>query len=229
VGNGFLFTAGVAFLAVDLIRTGHVFVAAFTLTPAAAMLVAFAFSHTELGRSILTTHVAGPLPDQEESRSRFLFRVALWWAIAALSLPIAILGLDISARHSNYLGDFEGVLAVPLPIFGVACSIMSIQSVVRGIIACRQVRPGIDPEPNRQEAWRVTVAASKQGTSLYEAEIEGLGFLKAGQKVIHPKFGRGEIASFYVFPDGTTTVWVNFGSHGRKALLPKYAALRIED
>jgi hypothetical protein len=63
------------------------------------------------------------------------------------------------------------------------------------------------------------VAASKQGTTLDEAEIEGLGFVKAGQKVLHPKFGRDVIASFYVYPDGTTTVWVNFGSHGPKALL----------
>lgn len=73
------------------------------------------------------------------------------------------------------------------------------------------------------------MAASKQGKSVNEAEIDGLGFVKAGQKVLHPKFGRGVIVSFYVFPDGTTTVWVNFGSLGPKALLPKYAALRLAD
>jgi hypothetical protein len=73
------------------------------------------------------------------------------------------------------------------------------------------------------------VAVSKQGTKVDEAEIEGLGFVKAGQKVLHPKFGRGVIQSSYVYPDGTTTVWVNFGSLGSKALLPKYAALRLLD
>ena len=91
------------------------------------------------------------------------------------------------------------------------------------------VRPGIDPELNRQEAWRFTVAASKQGTKVDEAEIEGLGFVKAGQEVVHPKFGRGVIESFFVCRDGTVTVWVNFGSLGPKALLPKYAALRLAD
>jgi hypothetical protein len=73
------------------------------------------------------------------------------------------------------------------------------------------------------------VAASKQGTKVDEAEIEGLGFVRAGQKVLHPKFGRGVIESFFVYRDGTTTVWVNFDSHGPKALLPKYAALRLAD
>jgi hypothetical protein len=37
----------------------------------------------------------------------------------------------------------------------------------------------------------------------------------------------GVIDSFFLFDDGTTTVWVNFASHGKKALLPKYAALKL--
>jgi hypothetical protein len=71
------------------------------------------------------------------------------------------------------------------------------------------------------------VAASKQSTKVDEAEIEGLGLVKARQKVLHWKFGRGVIESFYVFPDGTNTVRVDFGAHGSKALLPKYAALKL--
>jgi hypothetical protein len=40
------------------------------------------------------------------------------------------------------------------------------------------------------------VADSKQGTNVDEAEIEGYGFVEVGQKVAHPKFGRGVIESF---------------------------------
>lgn len=71
------------------------------------------------------------------------------------------------------------------------------------------------------------MAQSKEGQTLQEAEIEGLGLVKAGQAVKHPKFGRGVIESFFRYDEGTTTVWVNFASHGRKALLPKYASLEL--
>lgn len=78
MGNVLLFAVAVVYLAVNLIRSGHALVAAFTLAPCAALLVAFALSHTELGRSVLTARVAGPVPNQAESRSRYLLRVALW-------------------------------------------------------------------------------------------------------------------------------------------------------
>lgn len=71
------------------------------------------------------------------------------------------------------------------------------------------------------------MAGSKQGRTVQEAEIEGLGVVKAGRKVRHPKFGVGVIESFFVSDDGTTTVWVNFSSHGPKSLLPKYASLTL--
>jgi hypothetical protein len=71
------------------------------------------------------------------------------------------------------------------------------------------------------------VARSKQGRSVQEAEIEGLGIVKAGQKVRHPTFGHGVIESFFLYDEGPTTVWVDFPSHGRKALLPKYASLQL--
>jgi hypothetical protein len=71
------------------------------------------------------------------------------------------------------------------------------------------------------------VAKSKQGRTVDQAEIEGLGVIKAGQKVRHPKFGRGVIESFFLYDEGTITVWVNFPSHGPKALMPKYASLEL--
>jgi hypothetical protein len=71
------------------------------------------------------------------------------------------------------------------------------------------------------------VAKSKQGRTVEEAEIEGLGVVKAGQKVLHPKFGPGVIESIFRYDEGTTTVWVTFPTHGPKALLPKYASLKL--
>jgi hypothetical protein len=71
------------------------------------------------------------------------------------------------------------------------------------------------------------VAKSKQGRTVEQAKIEGLGLVKAEQKVVHPKFGRGVIESFFLYDEGTITVWVNFPSHGSKALLPKYASLEL--
>jgi hypothetical protein len=51
---------------------------------------------------------------------------------------------------------------------------------------------------------------------------------RTGQKVLHAKFGRGVIETFYVYPDGTTTIWVNFSSHGPKTLMPRRYDLRID-
>lgn len=71
------------------------------------------------------------------------------------------------------------------------------------------------------------MAVSQQGKKVAEADIEGLGRVKAGQQVVHPKFGRGVIESFFLYDEGALTIWVNFATHGPKALLPKYAALKL--
>ena len=71
------------------------------------------------------------------------------------------------------------------------------------------------------------MAVSQQGKKVAEADIEGLGRVKAGQQVVHPKFGRGVIESFFLYDEGTLTIWVNFATHGPKALSPKYAALKL--
>jgi hypothetical protein len=74
------------------------------------------------------------------------------------------------------------------------------------------------------------VAVSKVPHELEQAEVEGLGLARVGQRVRHPKFGRGVIEGLYIFEDGTMTVRVNFGGvHGSKALLPAYAKLKPQN
>jgi hypothetical protein len=71
------------------------------------------------------------------------------------------------------------------------------------------------------------MAVSKQPYEPEETEIEGLGLARVGQRVRHPKFGRGVIEGLYVFEDGTKTIRVNFrGVYGSKALYPQYASLK---
>jgi hypothetical protein len=71
------------------------------------------------------------------------------------------------------------------------------------------------------------VAVSKRPYEVEETEIEGLGLARVGQRVRHPKFGRGVIEGLFIFENGEKTVRVNFGGiHGSKALRPHYALLK---
>jgi hypothetical protein len=73
------------------------------------------------------------------------------------------------------------------------------------------------------------VGVSKQPYEVEETEIEGLGLARMGQRVRHPKFGRGVIKGLFIFENGTKTVRVNFeGIHRSKSLLPQYALLKPE-
>ena len=73
------------------------------------------------------------------------------------------------------------------------------------------------------------MAVSKVPHEVEQAEIEGLGLARVGQRVRHPEFGRGVIEGLYIFEDRTTTVRVNFGGiRGSKPLLPAYAKLKTQ-
>ena len=74
------------------------------------------------------------------------------------------------------------------------------------------------------------MVVSKQPHEVEETEIEGLGQARLGQRVRHPKFGRGVIEGLYIFEDGTKIIRVNFGGvHGSKALHPQYALLKPQE
>lgn len=72
------------------------------------------------------------------------------------------------------------------------------------------------------------MAASKKGHDAVEAEIDGLGLARAGQRVVHPKFRGGVIERFFVYDSGLITVLVSFDIHGPKWLDPKFASLKAE-
>jgi hypothetical protein len=70
----------------------------------------------------------------------------------------------------------------------------------------------------------------KEATEVPETEIEGLGLVRVGRKVIHPVFGAGIIEGLYIWGDGRTkTVRVLFRKHGSKAFAPAYAGLKLAD
>jgi len=70
------------------------------------------------------------------------------------------------------------------------------------------------------------VPGKKDVTEVDEMEIEGLGVLRAGDKVIHPIFGQGIVEEGYIWDSGERTIRVLFDKHGSKALVPEYANLK---
>ncbi len=66
----------------------------------------------------------------------------------------------------------------------------------------------------------------KPPTIVSEMEVEGLGLVRPGLKVKHPKFGRGEVSSLAQWETGERTIGVKFRTHGEKWLVPEYAKLK---
>ncbi|WHI45395.1 hypothetical protein [Microbulbifer sp. VAAF005] len=61
---------------------------------------------------------------------------------------------------------------------------------------------------------------------LESLEVNGIGFVTPGMKIVHPMFGAGEVESIFEFVEsGENTIRINFDQHGSKALVPKYAKL----
>jgi hypothetical protein len=74
----------------------------------------------------------------------------------------------------------------------------------------------------------MSIQQVKAAKELTETEIEGLGLVRPGVKVVHPTFGKGVVEGLYLFADGTKTIRVRFRWwHGSKALLQEYAKLRL--
>lgn len=62
--------------------------------------------------------------------------------------------------------------------------------------------------------------------------VPGLGVVKPGLQVIHPHFGVGTVVALFEFPPISATrysIGIEFGSVGYKALVPKYAKLKLND
>ncbi len=61
---------------------------------------------------------------------------------------------------------------------------------------------------------------------LKEIEIDDLGLVRPGFRVVHPTFGVGEVESIQKAIDGDVTLKVNFERVGPKFLVPEFAKLR---
>jgi hypothetical protein len=69
---------------------------------------------------------------------------------------------------------------------------------------------------------------SLEATSVSHMDVEGLGTLKPGMKVVHPHFGSGVVKALFVFTvTGQRSIGIEFATVGYKALVPEYAKLQL--
>jgi len=69
---------------------------------------------------------------------------------------------------------------------------------------------------------------SLEATQVDHMDVEGLGTLRPGVRVVHPHFGPGVVKALYVFTlTGQRSVGVEFATPGYKELAPEYAKLQL--
>lgn len=124
----------------SLIRQDHPFIAALWLLPWIALAASVHIPGRGFGHFALTVPIAGPVPNEHEPQSAHQFKLARWWALASLALPLAFATFVYSIAHDHLIGSFEAVLAIPFPVFGIACLLKCITSLVSGYRAYRHER-----------------------------------------------------------------------------------------
>ncbi|WP_090449663.1 hypothetical protein [Dyella sp. OK004] len=68
-----------------------------------------------------------------------------------------------------------------------------------------------------------------QATELESLDVDGLGLVKKGLRVVHPMFGTGTVVALFAFHRGGHSIGVEFVTAGYKALAPEYAKLQLAD
>ena len=122
-------------LAIYLVASGRLLIAALWVLPFVVLIVASFSRGRGLSGFALTESIGGPEKTPDESARSYQLRLARWWALGALALPSSLLLLDFSIERSHLLGDIEALLAMPLPALGVACFVMCLVSIARGLRA----------------------------------------------------------------------------------------------
>jgi hypothetical protein len=57
--------------------------------------------------------------------------------------------------------------------------------------------------------------------------VDGLGRVSKGLRVVHPLFGEGIVVALFEFSQGGHSIGVEFATVGYKALTPQYAKLQL--
>lgn len=69
------------------------------------------------------------------------------------------------------------------------------------------------------------MSSKQSAVEIEETEVDGLGKVRVGKLVKHPKFGNGTIANIAKRETGEVTINVVFKNVGSKWLVPEYARL----
>jgi hypothetical protein len=149
-----------------LVIRGQPLIAALWTLPWLAIVLAFALPGQNIGVFAVSEPIPWFVPGESEPRWRYQIRLAYWWLAGSLSLPLSIALADLSRQHDNYLGQFEAVLTLPIPIFGAACFLMAIQTIVRALIAYRQEAASGNPA-NAVVARAGALYSVEHGSGLY--------------------------------------------------------------
>ena len=128
-----------------LVVRGQTIIAAIWLLPWIAIFLALLLPGRNIGDFALSEPIPWFVPGDSEPRWRYQIRLTVWWLVGSLSCPLSLALADFSRQRANYFGEFEAVLVLPIPIFGVACFLMAMRTIVRAFVAYRQEAASGDP------------------------------------------------------------------------------------
>ena len=105
------------------------------LLPGIALLAAKIAPQSEFVHATFFGYLTGPVRMQAQSEATYHLMCAAWWTVASLILPISLSALRYSISQHHLFGDWEVILAVPLPIVGLVCGVVSVLSLSKAVRA----------------------------------------------------------------------------------------------
>ena len=121
----FFHGAWILFGALSFAREGLPVVATVYALPGIAFLLAAVAPGSRTAALTFLAHVGGPRSDPTRGAVRDRLEHARWWLLGSVVLPVSMALLSFSVDRGNLFGDFEAILILPLPAFGIACGLMA--------------------------------------------------------------------------------------------------------
>jgi len=135
VTEGFYFIV----LGIWLLHSGYPTIATLCMLPGIAILLISLPIPPAMAEFAFFAELAGPRWHEHEPLRNYYLKTAMWWFFGALSCPVSLALFELSASMNNLFGNFEAVLLVPIPVFGVACFIKSLSTLYLSIRLPKEV------------------------------------------------------------------------------------------